>query len=133
MCVVDRDLGRHLAALDKEEAKQEYIGGIEDEAEAEFKAAVDAADMNRPMSNTSHPVFHSDAAGHARKLGTRMCTFSEVLYDFMDNVERSDAVLKALVLCAKQGNKEAVDVVEQIKQEYVKTYISEELKNQEGA
>lgn len=128
MCVVERDLGRRLAALDKQEAMQEHIEGIEDEAEAEFKAAVDAADMNRPMANTSHPVFHSDAAGHARKLGTRMCTFGEVIYDFMDDAEKSDSVLRALVLCAKKGNIEAIEVLDQIKGEYTKVYVAEQLK-----
>lgn len=132
-CAVEEDLRRYQIQIDKQDEIDAEHEELEAAAKAEFKAAIDAVDMSRPMANTSMPIYHSDADGHSRRLGKRMCTFSEVIYDFMDDEERSDVLLRALVMCARKGNIEAIEAMEQVEAEYIKTYVTEELKTQQGA
>jgi hypothetical protein len=117
---------RHQAFIDASDEMDCLRDELELIADGDFKDAAKSCDMASPMPGTEMPVYERKGANLTR-VGTREMTLGEVTYDFMDNAERSDRVLRALYLCAAQGNKEAIDVINEIQQAYVNDRVNTEL------
>lgn len=112
-------LDRHQAQIDKQDYEDLEREEIELEAEAEFERIAKACDMSAPMPETDIPVFEP-VNGKYINTGTRPLEFGELIYEYMDNKESANRLLRALFLCAAKGNIEAVEAVSEIKDLYIK-------------
>lgn len=112
-------LDRHQAQIDKQDYEDLEREELELKAEAEFELIAASCDMTSPMPETEIPVFER-INGKYTKTGNRPLEFGELVYEYMDNKDRANRLLRALFLCAAKGNIEAVEAINEVKDLYVK-------------
>jgi hypothetical protein len=122
-------LDRHQAQIDRQDYKDIEREELELAAEVDFQRIALACDMSAPVPETEMPV-HERIGDKYTKTGTRPLEFGELFYEYMDDKERANRLLRALCLCAAKGNIEAVEAVNEIKDLYVSDRVNKQLERE---
>lgn len=111
---------RHQAAIDADDALELEKSERAEAATNAFNDACKSRNMKTPMPFTSIGVF-----ANYQKIGERQETIEEVLWSALESEEIGQQVFSALILCAAQGNQEARDALDSLRDKYVELCVQQ--------
>lgn len=122
-------LDRHQAQIDRQDYEDLEREELELAAEVDFQRIALACDMSAPVPETEMLVYERIGTKYI-KTGTRPLEFGELFYEYMDDKDRANRLLRALCLCAAKGNIEAVEAINEIKGLYANDRVNKQMERE---